>query len=58
MYRAILPDGDIECTRYERGEHGIDLYDEDGDPVAFVPYENLVAVVDTDHQPEDRRAAW
>jgi len=57
MYRAILPDGDIECERYERGDHGVDLYEGD-DRVAFVPYSNLVAVVDADRQPDDRRSTW
>ncbi|MFB6218232.1 MAG: hypothetical protein ABEH77_03475 [Halobacteriaceae archaeon] len=57
MYRAILPDGDIRCERYERGDHGIDLY-EDGEQVAFVPYANLVAVVDADREGDDHRSAW
>lgn len=45
MYRAILRSGSIECTAYDRTDHGVDLH-EDGQFVAFVPYENLVALVD------------
>ena len=46
MYQVLFPAGQLECTRYERTDHGVNLYDEDGEEVAFVPYENLHAVID------------
>lgn len=45
MYRVLLQSGNVECERYERTEHGVELYD-DEEFVAFVPYENLLAVID------------
>jgi hypothetical protein len=54
MYRALIRSGNVECDEYERTEHGVDLY-EDGEFVAFVPYENLLALVDeTGTTAEDR----
>ncbi len=54
MYRAILQSGSLECTGYDRTAHGVDLH-EDGEFVAFVPYENLIALVDeTAATAEDR----
>lgn len=54
MYRAILHSGSIECTDYERTDHGVDLH-ENGAFVAFVPYDNLIALVDeTTMTAEDR----
>ena len=46
MYRAILPTGDIACEDYERQDDGVELYTDDGTMIAFVPYTNLVALVD------------
>ena len=46
MYRAILPTGDIACEDYDRQEDGVELYTDDGEMIAFVPYANLVALVD------------
>ncbi|ELY39147.1 hypothetical protein [Natronorubrum tibetense] len=48
MYRAILPEGQIDCDRYEHTENGIELYDADDQFIAFVPYANLHAVADQD----------
>jgi hypothetical protein len=45
MYRAILPNGQLECERYERGERGVELYDGDDELLAFVPYQNLEALL-------------
>lgn len=45
MYRAILPNGQLECTEYEKGDDGVDLYDETGELLAFVPYANLEAML-------------
>jgi len=58
MYRAILPDGEIRCERYDRGEHGADLYDENDDVLAFVPYPNLVALVHEEAQHDEDRSTW
>jgi hypothetical protein len=46
MYRVLFPEGQLECAHYERTDHGVDLYDEEETLVAFVPYENLHAVID------------
>ncbi|MCH7662185.1 MAG: hypothetical protein IH933_16980 [Euryarchaeota archaeon] len=55
MFRAILPDGELDCERYEETEHGVKLYLEDDELVAFVPYANLVAIINEEiEQPEDR----
>jgi hypothetical protein len=45
MFRVLFPEGQLECERYERTDHGVDLYDDKG-KVAFVPYENLHAIID------------
>ena len=45
MYRAILPNGQLECEHYERSEQGVDLYDDDDELLAFVPYQNLEALL-------------
>ncbi|AFZ74673.1 hypothetical protein [Natronobacterium gregoryi] len=56
MFRAILPEGQILCDRYERVENGLELYDDDDTLVAFVPYDNLHALVDEDVYGEDDRS--
>ena len=48
MFRAILPDGELNCERYEETDHGVELYTEEGEMVAFVPYANLLALIDED----------
>lgn len=53
MYRAILPTGDIACLDYERQDEGVELYTADGDLIAFVPYANLVALVDEEVSVEE-----
>jgi hypothetical protein len=55
VYRAILPDGDVECDHYEQGEYGVDLL-YDGTFVAFVPYSNLIAILDEETIPSDDRS--
>lgn len=45
MYRAILPNGHLDCDDYERDEEGVRLLDDSGDFEAFVPYANLQALV-------------
>ena len=56
MYRAILPDGDLTCARYEERDHGVELYTEADERLAFVPYPNLVAVVDESIEREAERS--
>ena len=55
MFRAILPDGDIACASYDRQDEGVEVYTEDGTTIAFIPYPNLVAIVNEDvHRTENR----
>lgn len=56
MYHALLQSGTVECENYERGDHGVDLYDDEGEFVAFVPYENLLAVVDEAAERDESRS--
>lgn len=46
MYRVLFPEGQLECAYYERTEYGVDLYDDEDDVVAFIPYANLHAIID------------
>ncbi|MFC6756656.1 MULTISPECIES: hypothetical protein [Haloarcula] len=55
MYRVVIQNGSIECAEYDLGDHGVELY-EDGDFVAFVPYENLLAVVDEETETTEDRS--
>lgn len=55
MYRAILPEGQIECERYDHAENGVELYDDEAF-VAFVPYDNLHALVDDSFYGEGDRS--
>jgi hypothetical protein len=56
MFRAILPDGDLTATRYEERDHGVELYTDADELLAFVPYENLVALVNESVEREAERA--
>lgn len=58
MYRAILPDGEIKCDRYEESNHGVDLFDDADQHLAFVPYENLIGILDDemDTDEDDERS--
>lgn len=56
MYRAILPEGQILCERYEHADEGLELYDEDDQFIAFVPYVNLHALLDEDVYSSDERS--
>ena len=44
IHRAILPNGQLECASYRKGDHGVELYDEE-ELLAFVPYESLEALL-------------
>ena len=46
MYRAILPEGQLRCERYEPTDHGLELFGEEDQFLAFVPYANLQALID------------
>lgn len=56
MFRAILSEGQIVCKEYDRNDEGVDLYDEDGQFIAFVPYTSLNALIDEDVYNEDERS--
>ncbi|RKD97345.1 hypothetical protein [Halopiger aswanensis] len=56
MFRAILPEGQIVCERYDHADEGLELYDEDDEFIGFVPYANLHALVDEDAYGEDERS--
>lgn len=56
MFRAILPEGQIVCDRYDHSEKGLELYDDGGQFIAFVPYANLHALVDEDVYGEEERS--
>lgn len=56
MFRAILPEGQILCEQYERSDEGLELYDEDEQFIAFVPYSNLRALIDEDVYTENERS--
>ncbi|MXV63314.1 hypothetical protein GS429_14815 [Natronorubrum sp. JWXQ-INN-674] len=48
MYRALLPEGQIDCERYDHTDNGVELYDENDEFIAFIPYANLHALADGD----------
>ncbi|MFC4358859.1 hypothetical protein ACFO0N_12995 [Halobium salinum] len=56
MLRAIIRDGIIECDDFNHGEHGVDLYSENDDLIAFVPYNSLVALINEDVEMGDEPA--
>jgi len=55
-YRAIIPDGDIQCESYEHTDAGVECFREDGEFVAFVPYSSLVAILDEERLAHDDRS--
>ncbi|SEV82381.1 hypothetical protein [Natrinema salifodinae] len=56
MFRAILPEGQIACERYEHTDNGVELYDDEDEFIAFVPYANLQAMASEDLYTEDERS--
>ncbi|SFT00839.1 hypothetical protein [Halostagnicola kamekurae] len=56
MFRAILPEGQVICERYDEAENGLELYDENDDFIAFVPYSNLHALLNEEVYSEDERS--
>lgn len=56
MFRAIIPDGDIECSTYEQTDRGLELYTAAEELIAFVPYENLHALINQEVQSSEDRS--
>lgn len=56
MFRAILPDGNLTCTTFDRGDHGIEIHTDAGELKAFIPYDNLIAVINDEVNDEDNRS--
>lgn len=56
MFRVILPEGELECDRYEREDQGVSLYNDEGDLLAFVPYANLHAILNDEAHDTDERS--
>lgn len=56
MYRAILPDGDITCSDYDQTDEGVEIFTENNDLIAFIPYPNLVAITNEDIEREQERS--
>jgi hypothetical protein len=56
MFRAILPEGQINCERYEQTDDGVELYNESEEFIAFVPYTNLHALLNEDVYAENERS--
>lgn len=48
MFRAILPDGNVLGERFEHTDTGVEIYTEDDDFKAFIPYQNLIALMNED----------
>ena len=56
MYKAQLSDGEqIGCSEYDKQDQGVELYDGDGEFLAFVPYANLLWVGQVE---EDGQTVW
>jgi hypothetical protein len=56
MYKAQLSDGEqIECADYEVGDSGVELFDEGGEFMAFVPFAHLLYVGNIE---DDGQMVW
>lgn len=56
MYKAQISDGEqIPCADYEVEERGVTLTDEDGEFLAFVPFDHLLWVGQLD---DSGRVPW
>ncbi|ADJ15540.1 hypothetical protein [Halalkalicoccus jeotgali] len=58
MFRAILPEGDFDCASYEQTENGVELYTDEEELIAFVPYANLVAILNEEVDSVDDRSVF
>lgn len=56
MFKAQISDGEqIQCEDYEVGDHGVELYDEEGEFMAFVPFTHLLYVGNIE---DDGQMVW
>lgn len=58
MFRAILPEGEFDCASYERTENGVEIYTDEDELIAFVPYANLVAILNEEIDSGDDRSIF
>ncbi len=58
MFRAIIPDGELDCERYEETDHGVELYTSDDEMIAFVPYSNLIVVINEEIETGEDRSIF
>lgn len=58
MFRAILPEGDFDCASYEQVENGVELYTDEDELIAFVPYANLVAILNEEVESVEDRSVF
>ena len=56
VYRAILPDTDIDCERYEETQHGVEVFNANDEMIAFVPYTSLVAIINDEVETSEERS--
>lgn len=47
-YRAVTQNRDVVCEHYSLNDHGVELYTDDETFLAFVPYENLLSILNED----------
>lgn len=53
MFRVIVPEGEIKCERYEMTESGVELYTDEDEHIAFVPFANLRMILNTEVHEDD-----
>ncbi len=58
MFRAILPEGEFDCASYDRTEYGVELYTDEDELIAFVPYSNLVAILNEEIESSEDRSIF
>ncbi len=58
VFRAILPEGEFDCASYEQTDQGVELYTEDEELIAFVPYANLVAILNEEIESTEDRSVF
>lgn len=58
MFRAILHEGDFDCASYERTDHGVELYTDEEELIAFVPYTSLVAILNEEVESAEDRSIF
>lgn len=58
MFRAILPDGNITCAYFEREDNGVEIYTESDELKAFIPYQNLIALMNEEVETDTNRSIF